>query len=413
MMSSFVWQGSAPVALESATVGPSLTGHFAGRAGDWWVRDPMGVQKLFFAVADGAVVARRHAIDLVREGFALERIWSVPSGRAMRLGEGELEMRSYAPVVEPTEVGDWRAHVEPISRALTTTFQRLSVALAGRRVFVTLSGGLDSSGIAALAQEHLEHVTAVTFHVAEDGESDDLRSARVVAEALGLPFEVVTVEREALLAGVDDAIVDGQDYRDFNLHCALVNQALAAAIADLADDGVVLTGDGMNELLCDYSPVEYAGEVFYPLPDLPPAELRRVLVRGLDAGDREVGVFARRGLDTVQPYLLCASEYLALPAELLTVPGGKAELARAIFGERIPESVYARPKVRAQVASDGAPKGTLAALADRGLTGDQLAERAARLYGCSLATLRGWIRGGMYRFPTRWSQVADDGRDGK
>lgn len=402
----FVWLDGEPVALESATLGVGLQGHFAGRAGDEWVRDPLGVQKLFFAMDEGRVVVRRHAIDLVREGFPLEQVWSVPSGRAMRLEPGSLEMRSYAPMPEPTETGDWRAQVEPIGGALSATFERLAVALEGRRVFVTLSGGLDSSGIAVLAREHLSQVTAVTFHVTEDGESDDLRSARTVAEALGLDLEVVSVEREALIAGIDDAIVDGQDYRDFNLHCALVNQALADAIAAQCEDGVVLTGDGMNELLCDYAPVEYAGQIYYPLPGLPLGELRRVLVRGLDSGDREVGVFARRGLDTVQPYLLCAREYLALPVDFLALAGGKAQLARAIFGERIPESVYARPKVRAQVASAGSPKGTLATLADRGLTGDRLAERAAELYRCSAATLRGWIRGGLYRFPTRWSQLA-------
>ena len=382
--------------------------HFSGRSGEWWMRDPMGVTKLFLTLHEGEVVARNYAIDLVREGHPLEQIWSVPSGRAMRLDPRTetLEMVTYAPLPEASDGGDWRDHVAPIRRALEATFARIAADLGERSVFVTLSGGLDSSGIAALAQEHLHGVTAVTFHVEEDGESDDLRSAREVAAYLGMPLEVVSCTRDALIAGIDDAIVDGQDHRDFNLHCALVNQALAEGIAELAADGVVLTGDGMNELLCDYTPVEYAGTVYYPLPDLPLGELRRVLVRGLDAGDREVGVFGRRGLDTVQPYLLCANEYLALPPDFLAIPSGKAALARAIFGERIPESVYARPKVRAQVASSGSAKGTLATLADRGLTGEHIAQRAAALYRCSPTTLSAWIRGGMYRFPSRFSQLA-------
>src|SRR2546422_1077515 len=38
----------------------------------------------------------------------------------------------------------------------------------------------------------------------------------------------------------------------------------------------------------------------YRLPKLPPGALRAALVRGLDAGDREVGIFNHHGIDVLQ-----------------------------------------------------------------------------------------------------------------
>lgn len=404
-MTPLLWRRGVPCELSSLRIGDGpvgIDGHFAGLSEHWWVRDAMGVHKLFVAFRDGEIYANQFAIDLIREGFSLHEVWSVPSGSALSVARGWLTRIPFGAPLEIPEVERWQDATERIQTSLMQTFERLKACVAGRPVYVTLSGGLDSSGIAALAAEYFDDVRAMTFAMSRDGESGDLRSARLVAEHLGIALEVIQVGEEELLAGLDRAIVDGQDHRDFNLHCALVNQSLAAAIAARAPGAFVLTGDGMNELMCDYEAVEYAGRTFYALPRLAPGALRRVLVRGLDAGDREVGVFSRLGLHTVQPYLLCASAYLCLPESFLLESDHKSSLARAVFGERIPDSVYRRPKVRAQVASEDGVRGTLAVVADAGFTGPTLMSRAASLYGCEEKELGRWIRGGMYRFPTRF-----------
>lgn len=156
----------------------------------------------------------------------------------------------------------------------------------------------------------------------------------------------------------------------------------------------VLTRDrlGVNKLF--YAPETYRGREYYGLPRLSPARLRRFLVDGLDSGDREVGIFAHFGFDTLQPYALCADVYTAIPGGYLESPQIKRDLVRRVMGDEIPLHVYERPKVRAQVASAAGVVETLATVVDRGFDSPRLAE----LLGATEADLVSLVRAGSYRF---------------
>jgi asparagine synthetase B (glutamine-hydrolysing) len=419
----------APEALEATTPTQSfaaLRGHFALHLrgdGDQHllVRDPLGVNKLFFAVStDGRLDVSNYFIDLRRAGHPVNRIWSVPSGHIVRIcpARRTLVREKYSHIAftetEPARPFDLAAAAARIRERLESTFRTLATALAGRPVYVTMSGGLDSTGVAVLAREIIGDFVGVTFRV--DGPApasetrDDLHYARTVASALGVRLEVVQVPRQALLDVIDPVLLYGQDYRDFNVHCGLVNAALAAAMqqrfgATWSRRPVVLTGDTMNELMADYSPVAYGAREYYGLPRVPIAHMRRFLVNGLDSGDREVGIFARHGIDTIQPYALCADAYCALPGSILAEPTAKQRLACEIFGDRIPASIYQRPKVRAQVGSSDEVGGTLAALVDQGIDPAELERRFAALCQVEPSELKNWIRGGYYRFTSVYPSV--------
>jgi asparagine synthetase B (glutamine-hydrolysing) len=229
-----------------------------------------------------------------------------------------------------------------------------------------------------------------------------------VAEDLGVKHEVVSITQDRLLGLLDEVLIYGQDFRDFNVHCALVNAALAQFLESRHPQGspgarpVVLTGDGMNELVADYTPVKLGDREHYLLPRLSPGRTRRFLILGLDAGDREVGVFARAGVDCIQPYLLRPEVYMALPDRVVESENAKQKLARSVMGSLIPEHVYARPKVRAQVGSSDEPLGTLAALTRAGVDGGELERRFQTLFGIDARERRGLIRAGMYRFHTEY-----------
>lgn len=384
------------------------------------VRDPLGVNKLFFAIdARGEVVSSSFWIDLVRAGHPASAIWSVPSGRVLRLDPARrrLELTPYAalrfnpdPRPEP-DAGD----AASIRRALDATFERLRPAVAGRPLYVTVSGGLDSTTIAALARRHLGELTAVTFAIHDGGDgpsrpTEDLQYASRVAADLRVPLRVVHATADQLRSLIDVALCYGQDWRDFNVHCALVNAAIGRAIAEdvarhvppPAARPVLLTGDTMNELVADYAPVSYRGRDYYRLPRMPAGQLRRFLVQGLDAGDREVGVFAHHGLDVIQPYALCAGAYAALPGGCLESPEAKQRLVRKVMGDEIPSYVYERPKVRAQIGGAGEVRGTLAALVDRGIDSSWLERRFCELFELEPSQLRRAVRAGLYQFPTAY-----------
>ena len=407
-----------------------LTGQFAihqelTQGDHYLVRDRLGVNKLFFAIdEDGQVHTSNFLIELRRSGFPLCAIHSVPSGHSIRLCPAENRYQLAPHAALRFETGDLdpkrglRDHASAIGGALERVFARLAIVLRGRRVFLTLSGGLDSTTIAALAARHLDDVTAVTFEleseqgpVPEDSGSD-LASARLVAEFLDIPHEVIRVSPARLFDLLDPVLVWGQDWRDFNVHCGLVNAALASGLRkrgygseDRERRPVFLTGDTMNELMADYHAESYGGQEHYALPRIGGlARRRKSLVEGLDTGDREIGVFSHYGFDTIQPYALCAEAYTAIPAESLASDQIKQQLVREIMGESIPAHVYERPKVRAQVGSSKGVAGTLAALIDRGINSEKLASRFADLFGGEPQDLQSLIRAGFYRMSANLPQ---------
>lgn len=378
-------------------------------------RDELGVNKLFFSVdARGAVASSNFRHDFIGTDDA--RVWSVPAGHAARITPGTQGVRIWRwstlefATESPLSV---ERHAALIRARLHEAFREIRASIADRPIYVTLSGGLDSTTIAVLAQELIGDFTAVTFDVgpsgagahrtepgAEDPDSD-LFHARQVAHILRIPFLAVSLEPEDVLSLLDTTLIYGQDFRDFNVHCGLVNAAIAAAISARHPSGprpVLLTGDCMNELLADYSPESYRGHALYPLPQLSAGRMRRHLVAGLDAGDREVGIFAQQGLDVIQPYALCARTYAALPDAVLDAPHAKATLVRAVMRSAVPAFVYERPKVRAQVG--GSRGGTMRLLLDRGIDGAWLAHRFATLFQLDPAEVRRSIRAGRYRTPT-------------
>ena len=410
---------------------PGISGQFALDIRDGsrrlLVRDPLGINKLFFAVrADGSPDSDNFLVSLVERGHALKDIYSVPSGHIARIDAAarELELEKYANLAFNEGSGegegedlDLDTRATEIRARLETVFGRLAKVLAGRPLYVTLSGGLDSTTIATLTRRHIGPFTAVTFSMSGPGnegeESEDLRFARLVADRLDVPIETVFATPGEIVALVDDALVWGQDWREFNVHCALVNARIAAYLGERHAGGgearpVVLTGDTMNELVADYSPVSYAGSEFYALPRLTPGRLRRFLVSGLDSGDREVGVFARHGIDVIQPYAMLADAYAALPDAFVADPGAKQRLVEKVMGDAIPREIYERPKVRAQIGGADEVGGTLAALVDAGFTGERLLQRFAELLHSTPEEVGRFIRAGFYRFTNRFPRGDTD-----
>jgi asparagine synthetase B (glutamine-hydrolysing) len=418
---NFAWNGSRLYRDADVSVGSAppyeLRGAAAwvrcGPGGSWRIaRDPLGLNKLFWARAEGGGIdLAARARTLVEAGHLFEELRAVPRGCVLDLIPGEPP-----PTPESVVPAGWFSmdgpalDVEKAGREIRSSLDRYLAAVAAAYpaapVFVCLSGGLDSSGIAALARQHFPAVVAVSFDLARPGgrASQDRVMAQRLARDLDLPLLEGTVTEDELFEHLDTVLVEGMDWRDFNVHAALVNAALAAGMADALparEPGtpvLVLTGDLANEFLVDYHPERYKGATYYELPRLPAAALRASLVRGLDSCHREVGVFAAWGLSVVQPYAVAVDAYLALDSEFLGREERKQQLCREIFDDLLPEYVYWRPKVRAQAGSPELGGGVLAACVDRGYDAAWLRRRFASLHDVAdPRTLDRFIRAGRYR----------------
>jgi asparagine synthetase B (glutamine-hydrolysing) len=417
---NFAWDGSRLYRDADVRVGSAPPYELRG-AGAWvqpgpegWriLRDPLGLNKLFWARAGGGGVdLAARARTLIDADHPFEDIRAVPRGCVLDLIAGD-------PAQAPSSIvpAGWFAtdgptlDVEKAGREIRSSLDRylatLAAAYPAAPVFVCLSGGLDSSGITTLAREHFPAAVAVSFDLAQPGgrASQDRAMAQRLARDLDMPLLEVTVTEDELFEHLDTVLVEGVDWRDFNVHAALVNAAMAAGMAgalptpDPATPVLVLTGDLANEFLVDYHPERYKGTTYYELPRLPPSSLRTSLVRGLDSCHREVGVFAAWGLSVVQPYAVAVDTYLALDGKFLAREERKQQLCREIFGDLLPQYVYSRPKVRAQAGSPDLGGGVLAACVDRGDDAAWLRRRFASLHDVAdPSTLDRFLRAGRYR----------------
>lgn len=379
------------------------------------LRDPLGINKLFWATSDGGVVfaARPHRLIVVGHDF--EEIRAIPRGSVIDVTTVSVKRESISfprGSTHPPDSSD--ASVDDLAHRIRSTLDRYLEALASRyegaRAFVCLSGGLDSSGVAALAREHFPDVVAVSFSLERKraSKSEDWAAGRRLARELEIAWLDATESERVLLDSVDLVLLEGIDWRDFNVHTALVNAALARAVdaavssRESGTSVIVLTGDLPNEFLADYQPERYQGAAYYTLPRVSPAMLRQMLIAGLDSCNREVGIFEAWNLPVVQPYAAAVDLYMALPPAFLERADRKQQLARSIFGNALPDYVYNRPKVRAQIGSAGDISGSvLAACIDHGLDQAELRRRFASLHKVGRpAALGRLIRAGRY-----WSAV--------
>lgn len=391
------------------TLGPDTAHRFTGRFATAEIhadhvvltRDPLGLNKLYAGYApDGTIVAANHLIDLVHAGIPFADSYAIPPGTVVTIdARHSAHTRRYAAPHAAGRSNRPLAHITAaIDDALAEGMLRLRATRNGRPVVLCLSGGADSSVVAVYAARHLDTpVTAYTYAFVDNQppDGDDALAARRVARHLGMLLRPVNADAEAILRAVGPALVRGQDWRDFNVHTAIVNTLLARAIA--ADHPtrppLVLTGDLMNEFLGDYTPVRHHDVDHYRLPALPPAGLRDALTRGLQTGDREVGVFSPHGLDVVQPYAWAANLLLELPDHL-----PKPTLSALLAAGDLPDDIVHRPKVRAQIGDHDAQRGILPLLLRAGLDASGLRAAFCREHHIDdPSALRRCVRAGIHR----------------
>lgn len=374
------------------------------------VRDPLGVNKLFYAVReDGSIDVANYLLDLRKQGVPAEAIFSVPSGHITVVDTAKREVinRAYwQPSITESEDSTLQMVSRNIRATLERVFGRLAEHLSDRRICVCLSGGLDSTLIATFAKKYFKEVVAFTYSFVEEGhtESEDAIYARRVAEHLDIPLCFLPASRNTILESVTNSLAYGQDWRDFNVHCGVVNDIIGRAVAQKArewGDGVkplLLTGDMMNEIVADYTPVSYHGKDYYSLPRLEGGALRTFLIRGLDTGDREIGIFRHHGLDAIQAYGLAIDAYLNVPSRFLQGDTAKGMLVREVAGDILPAFILERKKVRAQIGTSQQPTGILPILVDSGRDSAWLAREWRRLMGIDDEAFLGrFIRIGIYR----------------
>ncbi len=145
--------------------------------------------------------------------------------------------------------------VERILEEATCAFrcgleQRLQTAPSRAHVAVLLSGGLDSFAV-ALSLVDLG-VPIKTYTLTLDPSEGDGQRAVELAQALCVEHETVRITKRQVLARFESAIRAAEIYHLYNVYCAVGIVLLADHIRQ-AGESAVFCGEGMNELVGDYT----------------------------------------------------------------------------------------------------------------------------------------------------------------
>ena len=221
--------------------------------------------------------------------------------------------------------------------------------MSERRVGCLLSGGLDSSLVAAvlvkLARESGISYPIQTFSVGLAG-SVDLAAARKVADYLGTEHHEVIFTPEEGLA-ILPKVIEHTEFYDTNTTSSVATYLLCKYIREKTDTIVIFSGEGSDELTQGYVYFHRA-----PSPEEADIESKRILEElYLYAVLRSDRCTAAHGLEIRVPFLDLAftSYFLTLPAPLRQ-PRDNIEkhLLRSPFDgqELIPDEILWRPKIQ-------------------------------------------------------------------
>jgi asparagine synthase (glutamine-hydrolysing) len=298
-------------------------------------RDPVGIKPLYWARRGGNV---RFASEMA----AFDSDWRpfvevFPPGHYWTPERGLVE---FATAVPP---GAWSGESDPACTrdVLVRSVERQMMGDVPVGVF--LSGGLDSSLVAAIAARYLatRGERLQTFAVGTDG-SPDLLAARAVAEYLGTEHHESVYTASEALAAVPDVVRAIESFDPSLVRSAVPNHMLARFTSQHVK--VVLTGEGADELFAGY-------EYMCSFEDA--ESLQAELVRSVEGlhnlnlqrCDRVTMAF---GLEARVPFLdrEVIEHALRLPADWKLAGAGRAEkwLLREAFDGWLPEDLLWRGK---------------------------------------------------------------------
>jgi asparagine synthase (glutamine-hydrolysing) len=146
-----------------------------------------------------------------------------------------------------------------------------------RPIACLLSGGLDSSLIAALVSQYHKNQglpTLETYSIGLAG-SEDLKYARLVADHLGTKHTEVILTESDFIKAVPFVIRSIESYDTTTVRASIGNWLLGKYISEMSDAKVIFNGDGSDELCGGYlymgacpDPIEYDRECRRLLSDI-------------------------------------------------------------------------------------------------------------------------------------------------
>jgi asparagine synthase (glutamine-hydrolysing) len=235
-------------------------------------RDQIGVKPLYWSLRDGLFLAASELRTLMGhpalarrldpagvveylafghtagERTLVDGVQKLPPGHFMRLAGGSVDVHEYWDVLPPEPPLVPHATAGELFELLD---QSVAAAMVSDvPVSLMLSGGLDSSAVAALAVQHVDPAELTAYSVSFGLPTDESAAAAQLASDLGIRHRELLLTEDSLRAAFDVWLAD-MDVPSANPTWIAVSHIARA----VHEDGikVLLSGDGGDELFGGYN----------------------------------------------------------------------------------------------------------------------------------------------------------------
>lgn len=299
-------------------------------------RDPLGIKPLYYGKsADGKRFL--FASEIKALAGHVKRIKEFPAGHWYHSTHGWHKYYQLEETIRPFDGAENEAVPLIKSTLRDAVYKRL---LADVPVGVSLSGGLDSSIVTALAREETEHLHS--FAVGVEG-SPDIEAAKQMSRHLDTVHHEYVYSTQDMVEALPNVLYHLESFDPALVRSAIPNYFLAKLASEHVK--VILTGEGADEIYAGYdylaryeSPDELQGEMIHITNALHNTNLQRA--------DRMSMAF---GLEARVPFLDVNSVSFAMgiPADWkLHEKRVPKALLRQSFASDLPEEIVNRPKAK-------------------------------------------------------------------
>ena len=337
-------------------VNAGITGFFSGcinseKYSYLW-RDPLGLSKLYFYIdPDNNLITSKSWMDLIFKGGSIKSIYAIPKGTLIKYENGNFtKIRSFN---LPIYKGESKNIAKKINERILNLFSKINKKIGGEKneIFLALSGGLDSGFLLEKANKSNLMLTACTLKMPG---SQDAELAKKLSTKINTKHLEIKTDEVNMLKALKLSPIIAEDWRDFNVHCAAINLIIAQYLEKKFENPkkelFIITGDLMNEYVCDYKSEEFNGKAYYKLPEIPKIKLQKYLINGLSTSSREDIVFSNYGINTIQPYAIVSDLYLNLNDNELSCENIKRKINLSSNDNWLIDYISGE-KLRAQVGS--------------------------------------------------------------
>lgn len=204
-------------------------------------RDRLGIRPLYYGFRQGDLIFASEIKALLGQ---VETVHEFPPGNFLSTTWGMYPYQPYFP--DPVQLDGASLSARQLADHLRAAVRRSLPQ--GVKIGVWLSGGVDSSVIAALARPFVERL--YTFSAGVEG-APDLEYARLVAEHIGAEHHELVYGLEEMVAVIEKVVVNLESFDAPLVHSAISNYLVSKIASDYVP--FVLSGEGGDELFAGYA----------------------------------------------------------------------------------------------------------------------------------------------------------------